>query len=729
MRLRIIVGVLLAGTVTAARQSAVPPADQPPTTRFGAATAGVVVDVVVRDKRGRPVEDLRQDEFEIFEDDVPQRVIAFEPYTPSDAPLTVADAAAAAGVLPNVHTTTRRLAEGPPVIALAWDRLGPESRGLAHRAAKRLVETKAPGELVGIFLTDMTLYTLQPYTTDGAKLAAAVEDLATRATSALDREPSPLDSLVGRAQTSPTASASEGGFGLAGFPQGGAQGGSEGDQTNPAAQGSWPGLVAMLQRMERSYTQFLYEAQGRASMLGLLALVDSLGQLPGRKTLFYFCEGLTIPDSQQARFRAVIDTANRNNVSVYTFDSAGLRVHSAQQQTAREVRELGAAGLGAPSTRSPKRIESLEDNERLLKMDPAVSLGILADQTGGVLVNNTNALDRAIDRINEDRRHHYLLSYVSTNTALDGAYRRIDVKVKRRDVEVRARRGYRAIAPGIAAPILDYETGALAAIAAIPRPTAFPVQTRALSVPMPGRPGMTAIIAGFAGDAVTVTEDLKLKSYAGEATVLVRVTDATGGPVVKQSQHYQLTGQLAELPKMKAGNLLFFRTPELPPGEFIVTTAVHDGKGKRSSVVDTKIEIPVGTGSVVGSLFVVTRAERLDPKDTSAASHPLAGNGVLLYPSFGEPLSRKAQPEIAFALPIVVEPGSPPPTATLELLQKGQPLAQLPLPLDKPDSTGRLLQVSRLPSAAIPPGNYELRITVIAGAGKSVRTTPLTVVE
>ena len=198
--------------------------------------------------------------------------------------------------------------------------------------------------------------------------------------------------------------------------------------------------------MERTYQQYLYEEQGRASMLGLLALIDSLGQLPGRKSVLYFCEGLTIPDAQQARFRQVIDTANRHNVSVYTFDSAGLRVQSAQQQTAREIRELTFTALGPEGSKSEKLTEELENNERLLKMDPAVSLGILADQTGGLLINNTNALDRAIDQINDDRRHHYLLSYVSTNSTLDGTYRKIEVRVPRRDVEVRARRGYRASA-------------------------------------------------------------------------------------------------------------------------------------------------------------------------------------------------------------------------------------------------------------------------------------------
>ena len=230
--------------------------------------------------------------------------------------------------------------------------------------------------------------------------------------------------------------------------------------------------------MERVYQQYLYEEQGRASMSGLLALVDSLGQLPGRKTVLYFCEGLTIPDSQQARFRQVIDTANRNNVSVYTFDSAGLRVQSAQQQTAREVRELTFTALGGASE-SPRESEKLTEDARRQRAapedGPAVSLGILANQTGGLLTNNTNALDRAIDRINDDRRHHYLLSYVSTNSTLDGTYR------QDRGQGSRARRRGARPAKATArqtnvttAPVLEYEKPAMTALAATPAPIGIP---------------------------------------------------------------------------------------------------------------------------------------------------------------------------------------------------------------------------------------------------------------
>jgi VWFA-related protein len=724
MLLRVAIGFLLTSVLTLAAQQppAAPPAGQE-TARFGTATAGVIVDAVARDKRGRPVTDLSPTEFEIYEDGVRQQIVAFEPYTPEDGPKTVVEAARVAGVGTG-KATTRRLSEGPPVIALAWDRLEPEGRALAHQAAKRLVETKAPGELVGVFLTDMTLRTIEPYTTDSRKLSAAVELLATTATSALTREPSPLDHMIGRAQTSPTASAADGGFGLAGFPQSPAN--TDGETGAPAG-GGWPGLIAMLKRMERTYMQFLYEAQGRASMIGLQALVDSLGDLPGRKTVLYFCEGLTITSGQEARFKAIIDTANRNNVSVYTFDSAGLRVHSSQQQTAREIRELTPAALGNLDL-SEKLNENLENNERILKLDPAVSLGILADQTGGLLSNNTNALDRAIDRINDDRRHHYLLSYVSTNTALDGRYRKIEVKSTRRNVEVRARRGYRAVAAPTTPPVLGYEAPALAALAATSPPLSFPILARALSTPMPGRPGLTAVIVGFSASSLAVGRNKEGTSYFAEATAMARMVDSDKRELARASQQYQFTGELDKQQASMARDVLFFRTPELPAGRHTMEAVVHDGIGEKSTVLRIPVEIAAASDETsIGDLFVVSRVEPFPGDQPGAGLHPLVWKGVLVYPSFGEPVSKARQREVTFALPMVVVGETP--VATLQQRRGAHTLAMVPLPAETPLPGGRLMLVGRLPLDQIPPGVYDLQVTVTGGGRPTTRSAGVTVVE
>jgi hypothetical protein len=93
-------------------------------------------------------------------------------------------------------------------------------------------------------------------------------------------------------------------------------------------------------------------------------------------------------------------------------------VHSGQSETARRVNSIGAEALSRdPKEPGGKLTESLELNEDVLRRDPAVSLRLLADRTGGFLINNTNDLAGAFRRIDEDRRFHYLLSYLAVRAS------------------------------------------------------------------------------------------------------------------------------------------------------------------------------------------------------------------------------------------------------------------------------------------------------------------------
>jgi hypothetical protein len=69
------------------------------------------------------------------------------------------------------------------------------------------------------------------------------------------------------------------------------------------------------------------------------------------------------------------------------------------------------------------------------------------------------------------------------------------------------------------------------------------------------------------------------------------------------------------------------------------------------------------------------------------------------------------------------------PTATLQFLQGGQKLAEIPMPLDKPGADGRLMQITRLPSAAIPPGTYDFKVVLFVGDNKVERTTTMVLTD
>jgi VWFA-related protein len=70
----------------------------------------------------------------------------------------------------------------------------------------------------------------------------------------------------------------------------------------------------------------------------------------------------------------------------------------------------------------------------------------LAEQTGGrsIFVNNQKKLEEAFTQISEELRTQYVLGYYSTNRARDGKFRKIEIKIKRDDTKVLARRGYYA---------------------------------------------------------------------------------------------------------------------------------------------------------------------------------------------------------------------------------------------------------------------------------------------
>src|SRR4029079_13416080 len=81
---------------------------------------------------------------------------------------------------------------------------------------------------------------------------------------------------------------------------------------------------------------------------------------------------------------------------------------------------------------------------------------------GGILVRNTNDLGKGFDSIANDLRSYYALSYAPTKVDLDGSFRSIEVRVTRRDVDVRTRKGYYAVPGGGNALLLPYEQPVLA---------------------------------------------------------------------------------------------------------------------------------------------------------------------------------------------------------------------------------------------------------------------------
>lgn len=125
----------------------------------------------------------------------------------------------------------------------------------------------------------------------------------------------------------------------------------------------------------------------------------------------------------EERFRRLFRTANANNVSFHTIDVGGLRTYADTAASSAPV---------ALSTRA-----SVMRRQHVLQE--------LAENTDGVATINANDIGLGLRRVIEHTAAYYLLGYASTNTATDGRYRRIDVRINQRGIDVTARRGYTAV--------------------------------------------------------------------------------------------------------------------------------------------------------------------------------------------------------------------------------------------------------------------------------------------
>ena len=715
----------LAAALPAVLAGQEPQATPAPAT-FGVSTAAVVLDVVVKDKKGHAVRDLGGADFEVYEDGVRQQIQSFQVVSREPASASSPGPAPVAPASPRPPEATVPARPTPGFVALVFDRLSPEARSLAGKAALAYL---GPGlqldERVGVFVVDLSLHTLQDYTDDGPLVRRAVERAAARSSTAFASQREALRGIAERQSaldtpSSPAAGASGGGPGAGQAAQAAA--------SAEAAVAPERALLDIESRMRQTFEALERDQQGYATTNGLMAVVDALRLVPGRKTVVFFSEGIAIPPAVEAQFRSVINSANRANVSIYTMDAAGLRVESNTAETRRELdtaarQRLRQLGTGRDDT-SKAMMKDLERNEDMLRLDPEGGLGRLAAETGGFLIANTNDLGAGFRRIDEDMRFHYVLAYVPSNESYDGRFRQLAVKVARPGVVVQSRQGYYAVRSAGPVPVLAYEAPALALLDRAPLPSDIPLRAGALSFPEAGRPGLAPVLVEVPGRAVTYAPDADKKTWHADLVVVARIKDEAQQVVQKMSQHYLLGAPAEQVESARKGDVLFYREADLKPGRYTVEAVAYDAGSGQAGVRASALEVPAaGPASLrMSSLAIVKRAERVPESERKAAT-PLYYGDALIYPNLGEPLLKSAAKEVAFFFTVYTAGGVPPPTtASVEVLMSGRSLGRATAGLPAPDATGRIQHVGALPLQAFGAGTYELKVSVSDGRSTATRS-------
>ncbi len=695
-------------------------------------TAEVQLDIVIKDKKGRPVKDLKAGDFEVFEDGVKQPIESFRLVNRGSAAPTAKAVEATTENNPNSVGVEKKAEAAKPsgpsdvetkvsAIALVYDRLSPDARKRAHDAALSYVgEGEIQDHYAGVFTINLGLTTLQNYTNRTTLLRRAIDRAGMVASSTFESTGASVSgSTTQKITQAAAAGASASGGSGAGAAAGGAAAGAAGVDAM---------FAQMEERSKETFDVLQRDQQGFSTFNGLVAVVNSMKQLPGRKAIIFFSEGIALPPNVKRQFSSIINSANQANVSFYAIDTAGLRAESPDAASrdainSRAFRRM--QGMDRPDLSGPMT-KNLERNEDILNLNPQNGLMQLAAETGGQFIGDTNNIAPKLKQIDEDLNTYYMVNYTPTNSNYDGNFRNISIKVNRSGIDVQSRKGYFAVGSTGSSPVLEYEAPALALLNSPTPPNAFPLQAISLNFPEAAKPGRTSISVQTAASSFTFLEgtddkDKEKKVFSTNFSIVVLIKDQARQVVSKLSQNYVLAGSMDKINAVKNQNVLFYREADLPPGKFDVEVIAYDTPTKKASLRKTTIEVPEADETLLrlSSVSLINRIEQTKEKLDS----PFQLEGIMVYPNLGDPIKKSAQ-KLGFFFTVYPVKGKADATKlNLELTGSGKSLANFPLKLTAPDATGRIQFASALPLDSLNPGVYELKITVKDGATTATRST------
>jgi VWFA-related protein len=396
----------------------------------------VIVDVIVTDKNGKVVRGLKKEEFRVLEDEKEQTVTSFiEPAPPTADENPAAQTAA-------IQTSSRNQNQFITVVLDLGDNQQASIVKSCEAVLRYLQKVKTDDSSVAIYYVDHGLQLALPFSSDLRDIASALNEISHQVSrgrlSGSDRADiqEQINELFAKAYPASRY---------------GSIGGQTSDVTGPGARSGPADTFTAQYKREidtlRAYLKTQNTFQARAVFVALRALALSYSDLPGRKNIVFFSEGFNFSSDARQELDAVIEAANRANVSFYVIDPAGLVSGSSAASRwgantrAAQMTEIAEEGIDQRGGESKfDRIRDVGTETETL-----TQLGVLADATGGLLVKNTNDLAPALKKVLEDSRSFYMLGYSPAERITNGSFRKIKVTTVSGDYKLRYRKGYWAV--------------------------------------------------------------------------------------------------------------------------------------------------------------------------------------------------------------------------------------------------------------------------------------------
>lgn len=629
----------------------------------------VSIDLVVRDKHGHPIQDLKPDEIEISDDGSPARITGMRLMTDPGIPNT--GSLSAPGEIRAVR-----------LISLVFDQLHSESIHAARKMVDELLK-EASGQEVAFSVWNLRerLKLVQTFSTDRSAISAAVDSVLKPKKGQGEHANSDLSFI--------------------------------GSDVKPFA--------AKMLSVEEMSRQIGWEENVPPFAAGLLALIRQQTTFPGRKSLLYFSDGFQIASSTYAQRESILGAANRANLSVYSIDTSGVDPNQHNEGLGTLHGNMAGINPGAPAVaisglNQPSASDTLNGINNQISTAHAGSaatthgsqggnqlpLEDLARKTGGFYVFEGNTRGAAA-RILEDCSVFYEVTYVPKRLEYDGHFRAISVRVNRPHAYVQSRAGYFSFPPNVGTDIRPFELPLLKSLDESVRRQTIPLRAKVLHFGQQGDQARAEIVVEAPLNELGYRENNKLLRM--HISVVALVKDAAGQVVQKMSEDLPVETATENAERARAGFFTFERGFSGAPGKYSLELALSDQINKTLSTATFPFDLPSEPNGVGISDIALIR--RLETRAGSQGSL-LEYKGRRVVAEL-EPSPAPGASDAPFFFTVYPATASiSKPHIEVELKQHGTVLAKSELALPKTNPGDPIPMVASFSSKTLSPGDYEI---------------------
>ena len=670
------------GQTPPAAQSTPTPA--PPVSIVSTSVDEVSLDLVVHDKKGKPVLDLQPADLAVSDDDT-------------------------AVTLKGLHLVKGESNAGH-LITLVFDPMeGPAAKNAQEIAAKILKMTPKGDFSFAVLALGARLRLVQGFTGDRRAIEQAV-DVATV------QGPVQQGIAIGAAEKTLTAVAQTGV-----------------DQTGAHVSVKVRAMAQTLLSALEGSQRIVQDQHTRPSLAGLLALARSQQALLERKTVVYFTLNGQMDTDAKEVVHTIAGAANRSGVSIYTIDlnGVGAGVHN-QLMTMMVMggmagqNPIGTPGRGqAGDPAGPGAGSFIANNSTRFEAEGvktggtgnASPLAGLAVNTGGAYIDGQDSVKRPLEQMYQDMTTYYEATYTPPIQEYDGKFRSIAVKPLRAGLKIQSRTGYFALPPGGGEGIRPFEAPLLKTLSEQQLPSDLNFRAAILRMgDLPdGNTNTVVVEAPLSG--LGMREDEHTNLFTAHVSIVAQIKDMNGTVIEHFGEDLTRHGSLDAIEQAKTEAFTLQRHFVAAPGKYLLEAAIIDGINGRAAAQRIGFEIPeTPSGPSLSDLVLARHLDAFSGDEDSL--EPLKYENAKVTPNLSTQVPPSAKSVSVFFIMHPDSQSSDPPKLDMQILRNGKPAGHTTLPLRQGTGKAAVPYLATFQTSALAPGFYAVK-TTLTQSGKT----------